>query len=546
MIGTIRKHQQWLWAIIITVTIASFLFWNGSRSSHDSGARGAGDFGSVGGEKVTKDDYINARNEVLLQYFFMSGGNRYDETVAKKANFNLEQRLYMRLFLIQKMEQYGIRVNSEKAGQFATRMVQSIERNNSMDPNTFVKQYILDPQGLTFEDFDRFAKHEIGIQELIATVGLGGELITPQEAQELYRREHQQLSAEAVIFSASNYLAGISVTPEALSQFYSNRQALYRIPERVQVAYVRFPYTNYYAKIEKDITNLTELVEANYQRLGTNKLGDAKTPEENKAKIREEILRRAADPLAKREASQFAAPLFENNPLPLAEFPKLAKSNNVEVATSEPFAAGEAPKGLDIDREAAKLAFNLSPSEPYSQLMVGHDGIYLMVFEKRLPSELPSFEQIKDKVTLDYKMVQGIMQAQKAGTEFAQSVSNGIAQGKSFDAIAAEARVKVMQLPPLALTTETVTNLDENVPAETLKEVAFTTQPGKVSPFRPMRQGGFIVYVKSKLPLDEAKMKTELPAFTAYVRQRREREAFDSWFRKEIERAHIDAPVLRR
>ena len=142
MIGTIRKHQQWLWAIIITITIASFLFWNGSRGSHDSGVPGSGDFGMVGGEKVTKDDYINARNEALLQYFFMSGGNRYDETAAKKANFNLEQRIYVRLLLIQKEEHYGIRVNSEKAGQFATRMLQQFERGSSMDPNTFVKQRI--------------------------------------------------------------------------------------------------------------------------------------------------------------------------------------------------------------------------------------------------------------------------------------------------------------------------------------------------------------------------------------------------------------------
>src|SRR6266581_8267108 len=115
MIGTIRKHQQWLWAIIITVTIASFVLWTGNRGSRDAGMRGTGDFGSVGGEKVTKEDYINANNEVLLQYFFMSGGNRYSEEAARKANFNLEQRIYVRLLLIQKEEQYGIRVNSEKA-----------------------------------------------------------------------------------------------------------------------------------------------------------------------------------------------------------------------------------------------------------------------------------------------------------------------------------------------------------------------------------------------------------------------------------------------
>src|SRR5205814_3762759 len=134
------------------------------------------------------------------------------------------------------------------------------------------------------------------------TIGMTGALVTPQEAQELYRREHQELVVEAAFFSLSNHLASISVTPELISQFYTNQMANYRLSERRQVAYVRFPYTNYFAKVEKESTNLNERVETAYKQLGTNTIQDAKTPEETKAKIRDQMLRMAAAVPARNDA----------------------------------------------------------------------------------------------------------------------------------------------------------------------------------------------------------------------------------------------------
>ena len=58
-------------------------------------------------------------------------------------------------------------------------------------------------------------RHYMGVQELIATVGLGGKLVTPQEIRDLYKREHEELATAAVFFSASNYLAGVTVPPDA-------------------------------------------------------------------------------------------------------------------------------------------------------------------------------------------------------------------------------------------------------------------------------------------------------------------------------------------
>jgi hypothetical protein len=545
MIGTIRKHQQWLWAVIITATIISFVIWTGNRGSRGNGDYGPADLGSVGGQKVTKDDYLNARAECLLQYLFNTGQPYKDESGRQN---ELEQRIYVRLLLLQKQEQHGIRVSSQKAGQIVNLWMQRFGRGEQHISLEDFRKALLEPQRLTLEDLDRFARHEIGIQELAATMGLTGALVTPQEAQELYKRENQELVTEAAFFSLSNYLASVNATPEAINQFYTNRMAMYRMPERRQVAYVRLPYTNYFGKVEKDIlTNLNERVEAAYKQFGTNALQGAKTPEEAKAKIKEEMIRMAETIPARDDANRFGRLLFDANPPPpVAEFSKLAESNGLHVAVTEPFAPNEIPKGLDVGPEFAKAAFNLSPTDrPYSDPIRGKDGVYILAYQKSLPSEIPPLDQIKDKVTMDYKMIEAANLARHAGMEFSQSVSNRMAQGKSFDAVATEAKVKAVQLPPVSLSTKEMTNLDE-VPLDNFREVAFSTQPGKVSPFRPTREGGFIVYVKSALPVDEAKMKTDLPGFTAFVRQTREREAFESWFRREIERAHIDAPFTRQ
>jgi len=72
-----------------------------------------------------------------------------------------------------------------------------------------------------------------------------------------------------------------------------------------------------------------------------------------------------------------------------------------------------------------------------------------------------------------------------------------------------------------------------------LKDVAFALAPGKTSPFVKSPDGGLVLHVVSRQPVDEAKLKAELPAYTAKVREERRHQAINEWFRKESELAHI-------
>ena len=142
---------------------------------------------------------------------------------------------------------------------------------------------ILKPEGLDYDDFERFIRHNLGIQQLFMTAALSGTLVTPQEAETLYRNEHRDMDTAAVFFSASNYLASVAPTPAELSQFYTNQLANYRIPERIEVNYVKFNITNYLAAAQAALTNLDQIIDQNYKKYATNA--------ESRATIKQDIIR---------------------------------------------------------------------------------------------------------------------------------------------------------------------------------------------------------------------------------------------------------------
>src|SRR5437660_9618809 len=122
MFGTIRRHQTWLWAIISTLTIVSFLyFFSPATRANRNMARGD-DLGRINGETITREEFNNAYKDSLLQYY-MSTRSWLSEA-DKKNNYDPERTAYQRLFVIRKAEELGIHVGSDTAGQYATVFLQ--------------------------------------------------------------------------------------------------------------------------------------------------------------------------------------------------------------------------------------------------------------------------------------------------------------------------------------------------------------------------------------------------------------------------------------
>jgi hypothetical protein len=130
--------------------------------------------------------------------------------------------------------------------------------------------------------------------------------------------------------------------------------------------------------------------------------------------------------------------------------------------------------------------------------------------------------------------------------DFYVTLTNGLAQGKALAAICASAKLQLVEVPPFSISTRELPEVEGHLTLNQYKQLTFTTPPGQASNFQMTTEGGLIVYVKAKLPLDETKITAGLPGFMNAVRQNRQNEAFNDWFRREAEKGLANIPAFRQ
>ena len=550
MIGTIRKHSKWLWWFIAGATVISFIYWGVSPTARNGGIGGNGNYGIIYGHKITEQEYENAQREFYLFYWFNNG--EWPNRNPNLKDQELQEQIYVRMMIDLKAADLGIHVSDAATYAEASRMLRSPQLARALGVNSqdisvemLVKE-VLQPEGLTADDFERFVRDNLIIEELVETMGLTGELITPQEAAAIYAREHQEVDAQAVFFSASNYLSQVAVTPAAVAQFYTNDLAEYRLPDRVQVSYVDFNITNFLSQARAELTNLDDLVEMNYNRLGPDYFADANTPEAAKAKIRDLLVRQRALADAQLQANDFANAVFNETPMRPDNLAAIAKQKGLAMHVTAPFSELYGPAEFDAPEAFTKSAFGLTSDDPFAGPILGPDGVYVMALDKQLPSEIPSLDSIRDQVTHDYQMQQAAMIAQRDGTNFVSTLDRQLAAGNSFAAACIAAGQHPEVLPPFSLSTPQLPELANRAGFPQVKQATFSTPPGHASDFEPTDDGGFIIFVEKLLPIDQTALNADLPQYLAELRSERQREVFNQWVDREANRELRNTPIFQQ
>ena len=545
MFGTIRRHQKWLLATIITLTIISFVWYFNPAQRNSRNQRAAGDAFELNGKRVTQQMLSDAAREVRLLYFLnFRNWPEQDTERAQQIGFDIETEAYLRLFRVSKADEAGIHIPDKTVAELARRLL-----GGEVDLDRFAKELLL-PNALTLDDFERFVRNDAKIQQLSMVVGAAGRLITPADAEALYRREHQEVGGDLVFFHWSNYLSKVVITNGALTNWHAMRG--YRTPEKVQVSYVEFARTNFNAEADKRFAGATNLIgdlKEIYYKVGPNNFKDTNgvvLSETNALeKIKEEQHERLTMMFAARQANEFANKLYDRQPVRAENLQELAASNNLAVQVSMPFTRDEGPTNLNVSPKFTQIAFSLNATNnPVSfQPVEGENGYYIVALKESIPSQPEPYETITNKVTEDYKRYMAAMLAYGDATNFIAQATNGLTQGKTFAEMAQTNSLKVESLPPISQRTDSITNLDERLDVRRLKQVMLTLEPGKVSGYIPNPpDGGYVAYLRARLPLDEAKVREELPKFTSELRYQKQNEIFGQWFRKQAEQAKLPLP----
>lgn len=545
MLKFLRRHR-WILILAMTITAITFVTFMGSGPGRNRSGGGEANLGQLYGHEVTQQEYNNAKNEFFLFYWFRNG-----EWPDRSPNFSaneLEQEIYVNLMLDRKAQDLGIYISEDSIAASAAALLHQLDRNGQRVTLDAFEQQVLLPEGLTVDDFRRFARRNVMIRQLIDALGLPGALITPQQAQDLYEREHQEISAQAVFFSASNYLADVPVTPAVIGQFYTNYMAYYRLPERAQISYVEFNLSNYTAAVEQKIgkTNLDSQVSEIFRERGMDAVPGAKTEVEEREKIRDAVVRQEAAADARQAANDFATALFNQTPMSADNLTALAKKENLTVITPKPFGQEFGPEETPMPAAFTSAAFALTAEQPISEPITGPSGFFVIALDKRLPSEVQPLDQIHDRVVSDYQTALATQMAQRNGTNFAQQVSAQMAAGKTFAAASAAAGVQPETLTPFSLETEDLPELGSRADIQQIKQAAFTTPVGHASGFQETQDGGFVLFVEKKLPVSAAEMTAQLPDYMLQLRQARETETFNAWIEAEANREFKNVPAFQK
>ena len=538
MIGTIRKHSAVLWWIIVVAVIVSFVVWIGPGGSTlgGRGGGGQGEYGNVDGRPVKQaaiqDAYRQAQLRERLQ--------RSQSAMPDEARIQMAGQMVFADFKIASM---GISVSDEALADFI--------RERYKDPSTGQSRYAtlvaeLTAMGAREEDMLAMERRGIGQSVLADILSIPETLVTPREAEQDYRRDHEEAVASAVFFTGSNYLSKVTVTPEALGRFFTNRMVTYQVPEKFVLAYVRFPGSNHLAAAEAELgqmPDLTNRLEKVYSQRGTNSFvddqGNALAKPAALARIRQEAARESANLRARETAVAFYNELSQKTPLAPDSLDMVAQQKGLAVQITQPFARNDSPAGLEALPGVGSVVDSLSAESPVSEPMVGTDGAYITALKIRIPASTPPLEAVRARVTEDFRRQESLQAARAAGQAFHAAATNALASGKSFAESAANQKYPVVDLPAFSLSSTSVPGLPPYADLASLKNAAFALQAGQAGTFTFTRDGGFVLFLKErKQPTAEA-VKAGMPGYLKERRGQGARGPFVQWFTTEWEKSAL-------
>jgi len=536
MIGTIRRHSKWLWGVVVVAVILSFVIWTDARPGRSIFNRGGAEFGHLYGRPVTRDQYLHALNSVEVDELMRGGRGR--------SGADKERQIQEYLLLQSKVKDLGIQVSDEAVGTYL--------HENFKDPTTGAFNYDSLIQNLRQRTrinetaFIDYIRQQVAIQHLIEVVGSASKLVTPREAEADFRRENEQHVATAALFSVSNLLASITARPEELTQFYSNRIASYRIPERLILVYVKFDATNHLAEAQAEIAKdptFTNKFDQYYAQRGADAFRDENdkvmTRDAAFRKLREETAEQSALAFARRSAAAFNDELGRQTNVNPSVFAMTATKLGVPVRSTPPFRSGDPIPGLDGVAQLQQRVSSLDAETPYTEPLDGAGFVVIPMLQTKLPPEVPQFEVIRERVSRDFKADRARTAAREAGEKFQIAAAAAVAAGKSFSETAIVQRVTVTELPPFSIGVQTVAGLDPRLNLYSLKNAAFVLKTNEVSRFTETADGGFVLYLREKRPVADSAVKAGLAAALSEARQQRKMSAFQGWFSTEFQKAGL-------
>jgi peptidyl-prolyl cis-trans isomerase D len=454
MISKFNKliHNKTVWMVFaIFISVAFVGVYTGSKTGTPERQKSQNDVvGQLYGQDVSRQEFNSAYKNVYVMYSMMMGR---ELNVTEDVDVVLRRSAWQRIATLKKAKQMGLSVTPEQIVNLIK--VQQVFQNQQTGQydanayNAFVNGF-LPRTGMTAKGFENMMGEQVLIQK-VSTAAAQGALVTDDEIKKAFHLYTDKLTVEFAALPRS--LAGtIEVTEEQAKAYYDQNPDEFMMPEKAIVHYVQFPVSDYTNTVEITETDIAQIYESNKERFliaetATNAVPEYRPLEEVKVEIVETVSANMARRAAASAADAFVAQLASDD----ATFQGEAEKAGLTIVTkTPPFAATDTPRGVDPTAPFAQAAFNLqlTPTQYYSDPVVGSETVYVIALQKKLPPFLPAFDVVKSDVIESTKLAAD----EAAYTEKCEAVhadiDAAISSGTSFTDAASKYNLSVQTTKP--------------------------------------------------------------------------------------------------
>lgn len=402
-------QSKLLWLSFLVIVIFSFVIW-GTVTPDASDLREATAPGTLDGEPVDPDVFQQAFFNTYLSVVLALG--RAIE-ITPSINEQLRQAAWQRLAAIRSASRLGITATDDEVAN----TIQQLEpfqfegKFNVMAYKAFAQNF-LGRFGAGERQFEEYIRQEIILQKTRHILDRLI-LITPYELRRAFHSVTDQFDAEFVVLKPSLVESEVRVSDEDARKFYNEEPERFRRPEQVRVDYVRISALPFIPRVrvtddeiqayyDEHLTNYVIESDTDAPGEDTNLFGRLtryRPLEEVKQEISNLLLERKAMDEAYETAMNFVLALTPDRDGRAFSFEEVAARFERTVLSLPPFALNSSLEGIQNPRAFRSAAFELAegPETYFSNPIRGSNEVYIIALRERIPSRIPSFEEIRDE-----------------------------------------------------------------------------------------------------------------------------------------------------
>ncbi len=501
--------KQTVWVLVI-----AFALWGvGSMAFSGKGREGPTFAGTIFNKKISFEQYADSydacKNLAIMQY----GDNL--RLVVKY--LDLEGKAWERLILLAEAKKQNIKVDDREVID-TIKDYPFFQKDGKFNRDIYTRllEYTFNTNPTSFEAEMRDSLLILKLQDLM----LKDAQVSKDEVKEAYKKEFSEAEFSYFIVKQKDFEKEAELTEDELRQFYRKNPAEFRIPEQINIEYLKFGYPDFADQVTIDEQAITgyyndRLPEFELEKTDEDEQETKYKPlEEVKDTIKEKLTSIETRKYAREKAWEISDQLFEN-----PDLAAIAENNSLTIKETGLFPKDSPIPTLGLSPQLKETALSLEVGQ-ISDPVPTPSGYYILKLKQKADSRIPSFEEVKPTVEkLSVEMEAWRLCKQKAEQYHSEIGRLARKEKLDFKRAAEKLSLEVRDSGEINRT-DYFPGIGSN---PRFTKIAFNLKKDELSKPVRVENGYALLWLVKYLPLDEQKLEDEFETYrTKALNQKKE------------------------